>query len=97
MVLFPMRPHIDHTFNYLAAALGLDLTLVNEVSSPYYGNFTLLNEETVQLTVKAILAAARRAKNAGLLEEEQEKEEEEKKEKEEKTRPRRRTRRRRRR
>lgn len=39
VILFPMKPHVDHTFAHLAAALDQKLYVISEIHSNYYGQY----------------------------------------------------------
>lgn len=51
LMMFPMRPHVDHTYGHMASALGLYHWVVTEVSSYYYGNYGELSNIQIQLIV----------------------------------------------
>lgn len=60
VVMFPMRPHVDSTFNYLGAALGVQKTIVSEIAANYYYSYDPLTPDTVALAADATVAAALR-------------------------------------
>eukprot|EP00808_Paulinella_micropora_P019218 g10815.t1 len=57
VVLLPMFPDTDRTFLHLCAALDLQLTIVEDVSSYYYGNFGSLSRDQVDLLVNTTVEA----------------------------------------
>ena len=59
VVLFPMKPHVDHTFAHLVAALDQKLYVMPEINSNYYGHYGKLKSsliKQVKTLVKNILA-----------------------------------------
>jgi len=64
LVLFPMMPHVDHTFAHLAAALDLQQYVLPEIHSNYYGHYGTLAPRLIRQTaglVKDLLAERRAA------------------------------------
>jgi hypothetical protein len=52
VMIFPMRPHVDHTYGHMASALGLHHWVVTEVSSYYYGNYGEINDKNIELIIE---------------------------------------------
>jgi len=53
MILFPMAPHVDHTYGRMAAALDIGQTLLPEIASYYYSNYGSLDKDQIDLVVKS--------------------------------------------
>ena len=41
VIEFPLQPHVDRCYGYMAMALGLDYWLVPQVSAFYYQNYVM--------------------------------------------------------
>jgi tetratricopeptide (TPR) repeat protein len=54
LVMFPMNPHVDHTFAHLSAALGHHHWLVQNVGSYYYGNYGTLSRSQIAEVVRVV-------------------------------------------
>ncbi len=52
VVMFPMQPLSDHTFIHMAAALDLEMTIMTDISSYYYGNYGLVDSAKIQAVVE---------------------------------------------
>eukprot|EP00048_Salpingoeca_helianthica_P020288 m.5821 g.5821 ORF g.5821 m.5821 type:complete len:813 (+) comp4633_c0_seq1:165-2603(+) len=57
LVLFPMRPHVDNTFGHMAAALELDLWIAPDITSYYYGAYSLLTSSSANHVLDAVSVA----------------------------------------
>ncbi len=57
VIEFPLRPHFDRAYGYMAMALGLDYWIVPEVSTLYHGQYHLTssNIASVVRLVKYLL------------------------------------------
>eukprot|EP00039_Didymoeca_costata_P009777 m.130221 g.130221 ORF g.130221 m.130221 type:complete len:650 (-) comp14599_c0_seq6:43-1992(-) len=62
-VLFPMRPHADHTYSHMASALNLHTWIVTEVSSYYYNNYGTVSDAEVKLIVDTVRRAMGKSKS----------------------------------
>ena len=45
VIEFPLKPHIDRCFGYMALALGLDYWLVPQISSLFHENYVMDDEK----------------------------------------------------
>ena len=61
IIEFPLNPHIDRCYGYIAMALGLDYWLVPEINSLYHLNYTMdaIKANIVVNLVKELLQAQR--------------------------------------
>jgi hypothetical protein len=57
LVMFPMNPHVDHTFAHLSAALGHHHWVVGNVGSYYYGNYGKLSKIQIDEVVRVVQLA----------------------------------------
>eukprot|EP00041_Stephanoeca_diplocostata_P038695 m.1543946 g.1543946 ORF g.1543946 m.1543946 type:complete len:669 (+) comp25256_c0_seq48:146-2152(+) len=58
VMLFPMDPHVDHTYGHMCAALGLPHWIVSEIASFYYTDYGKLEDGQINIvrdTVRNIL------------------------------------------
>eukprot|EP00038_Savillea_parva_P018641 m.24692 g.24692 ORF g.24692 m.24692 type:complete len:693 (-) comp4181_c0_seq1:4209-6287(-) len=63
LLLFPMRPHVDHTYGQMAAALDLPHWVLAEISSYYYGQYGTVSDDLIELVVATALDILSRHRN----------------------------------
>ena len=49
VIEFPLQPHIDRAYGYMAMALGLDYWVVPQISTGYYRNYTANSQNIAAL------------------------------------------------
>mmetsp|Transcript_33006 Transcript_33006/g.45307 ORF Transcript_33006/g.45307 Transcript_33006/m.45307 type:complete len:624 (+) Transcript_33006:140-2011(+) len=54
LILFPMDPKADQTFEYMARALDIPVQLVSDVTSAYYQSYGVLSEKKFQSIFSAL-------------------------------------------
>eukprot|EP00047_Mylnosiga_fluctuans_P023865 m.147507 g.147507 ORF g.147507 m.147507 type:complete len:760 (-) comp9708_c1_seq6:66-2345(-) len=54
LIMYPMRPHVDNTFGHMAAALGLEMWIAPDITSYYYGSYTLLTPASANNVLRAV-------------------------------------------
>eukprot|EP00211_Chloroparvula_japonica_P001497 CAMPEP_0119121998 /NCGR_PEP_ID=MMETSP1310-20130426/2382_1 /TAXON_ID=464262 /ORGANISM="Genus nov. species nov., Strain RCC2339" /LENGTH=583 /DNA_ID=CAMNT_0007111599 /DNA_START=612 /DNA_END=2366 /DNA_ORIENTATION=- len=57
VIIFPMEPHCDHTYEYISSALGLDYWIVSDVTSYYYKSYGSLSEKQMESIVETVRSA----------------------------------------
>ncbi len=57
LVMFPMSPHVDHTFAHLSGALGHHHWVVQNVGSYYYGNYGNLTRSQLDEIIRVVRLA----------------------------------------
>jgi hypothetical protein len=50
-IMFPMRPHVDNTFNHMGAALDFDCYMIPSISSYYYGTYGEMTLDKVHIVM----------------------------------------------
>ena len=53
VIEFPLQPHVDRCYGYMAMALGLDYWIVPEISAFYLGQYEM-NAERAELVVTLV-------------------------------------------
>ena len=50
IIEFPMHPHVNRCYGYMAMALGFDYWLVPSIVARYYGKFAMTKEKADLVT-----------------------------------------------